>query len=51
MELSTPAAAPGLPEAPDIDPAHIAAAAARHGIELLGPPGMLPRELEAAMAR
>ena len=50
-ELSTPAAAPGLPEAPGIDPAHVAAVAARHGIELLGPPGMLPRELEAATAR
>lgn len=45
------AAAPGLPEAPGIDPAHVAAVAARHGIELLGPPGVLPRELEAATAR
>lgn len=50
-ELATPAAAPRLPEAPDIDPARVAAVAARHGIELLGPPGMLPRELEAATAR
>lgn len=50
-ELSTPAAAPRLPEAPDIDPAHVAAVAARHGIQLLGPPGMLPGELEAATAR
>ena len=50
-ELSTPAAAPRLPDPPDIDPAHVGAVAARHGIELLGPPGMLPRELEAATAR
>lgn len=42
VELSTPAAAPRLPEAPDIDPGRVAAVAARYGIELLGPPGMLP---------
>jgi mannose-6-phosphate isomerase-like protein (cupin superfamily) len=49
-ELSTPAAAPTLPEAPDIDPAQVAAVAASHRIDLLGPPGTLPRELEGAAA-
>ncbi len=41
--LSTPAAEPTLPTDVEIDPAHVAAVAARHGIELLGPPGMLPQ--------
>ena len=41
--LSTPAAEPTLPTDVEIDPAHVAAIAARHGIELLGPPGMLPQ--------
>ena len=41
--LSTPAAEPALPADVEIDPAHVAAVAARHGIELLGPPGMLPQ--------
>jgi quercetin dioxygenase-like cupin family protein len=41
--LSTPAAQPTLPTGIEIDPAHVAAVAARHGIELLGPPGMLPQ--------
>jgi quercetin dioxygenase-like cupin family protein len=40
--LSTPAANPTLPSNVEIDPGHVAAVAARHGIELLGPPGMLP---------
>jgi quercetin dioxygenase-like cupin family protein len=40
--LSTPAATPTLPSDVEIDPGHVAAVAARHGIELLGPPGMLP---------
>jgi quercetin dioxygenase-like cupin family protein len=41
--LSTPAAEPTLPTDVEIDPGHVAAVAARHGIELLGPPGMLPQ--------
>jgi quercetin dioxygenase-like cupin family protein len=41
--LSTPAAEATLPTNVDIDPAHVAAVAARHGIELLGPPGTLPQ--------
>jgi quercetin dioxygenase-like cupin family protein len=41
--LSTPAAEPTLPTDVEIDPAHVAAVAARHGIELLGPPGTLPQ--------
>jgi quercetin dioxygenase-like cupin family protein len=41
--LSTPAAEPTLPTDVEIDPAQVAAVAARHGIELLGPPGMLPQ--------
>ena len=40
--LSTPAANPTLPSDVEIDPGHVAAVAARHGIELLGPPGTLP---------
>jgi quercetin dioxygenase-like cupin family protein len=46
--LSTPALAPTLPTDAEIDPAHVAAVAARHGIELLGPPGALP--VAAALA-
>jgi len=41
--LSTPADRPILPIEVEIDPAHVAAVAARHGIELLGPPGALPQ--------
>jgi len=41
--LSTPAAESTLPSDVEIDPAHVAAVAARHGIELLGPPGTLPQ--------
>jgi quercetin dioxygenase-like cupin family protein len=41
--LSTPAAQPTLPTDVEIDPAHVAEVAARHGIELLGPPGTLPQ--------
>ena len=41
--LSTPAARPALPSDVEIDPEHVAAVAARHGIELLGPPGTLPQ--------
>ena len=41
--LSTPAAESTLPTDVEIDPAHVAAVAARHGIELLGPPGTLPQ--------
>ena len=40
---SAPAAEATLPTSVQIDPAHAAAAAARHGIELLGPPGTLPQ--------
>jgi mannose-6-phosphate isomerase-like protein (cupin superfamily) len=40
--LATPAAQPGLPRDVEIDSAQVAAVAALHGIELLGPPGMLP---------
>jgi quercetin dioxygenase-like cupin family protein len=41
--LSTPATEPTLPTDVEIDSAHVAAVAARHGIELLGPPGTLPQ--------
>jgi quercetin dioxygenase-like cupin family protein len=41
--LSAPAAEPTLPTDVEIDPAHVAAVAARHGIEFLGPPGTLPQ--------
>jgi quercetin dioxygenase-like cupin family protein len=40
--LSTPAPEPTLPSNVEIDPGHVAEVAARHGIELLGPPGALP---------
>src|SRR5215208_4256199 len=36
--LSSPAAEPILPTDVEIDPGHVAAVAARHGIALLGPP-------------
>ena len=38
------------PGAPLPDPAELARIAAEHGIEILGPPGMLPGELEARAA-
>ena len=41
-EISEPAEAEELPREVTIDPAHVAHVAARHGIEILGPPGMLP---------
>lgn len=46
--LSTPAAEPTLPKDVEIDPAHVAAVAASHGIELLGPPGTLPQDAGGA---
>ncbi len=43
LEVGEPAAALTLPPEPRLpDPAELAAAAARHGIEVLGPPGTLP---------
>jgi quercetin dioxygenase-like cupin family protein len=43
LEVGEPAAAPTLPPEPRIpDPAELTATAARHGIEILGPPGALP---------
>jgi quercetin dioxygenase-like cupin family protein len=43
LEASVPAAAPGLPPADiEVDPAQLAEIAGRYGIEILGPPGMLP---------
>ena len=43
LEASVPAAAPGLPPADiEVDPARLAEIAGRYGIEILGPPGMLP---------
>ena len=41
-ETSVPATAPTLPVDPEFDPQEIAAISARHGIEILGPPGTLP---------
>jgi quercetin dioxygenase-like cupin family protein len=41
--VARPTPADALP-----DPAELASVAAQHGIEILGPPGMLPSELEAA---
>src|SRR5215831_1220478 len=38
-EMSSPAPQATLPVDPQIDPAHVAAVAAEHGIEILGPPG------------
>ena len=38
------------PSAPLPDPSELARVAAEHGIEILGPPGMLPGELEARAA-
>jgi hypothetical protein len=49
--LSTPAAEPTLPTDVEIDPAHAAAVAARHGIELLAAPGMLPRASSSSPRR
>jgi len=37
-------------QAPPPDGARLTATAAEHGIEILGPPGMLPRDLAAAAA-
>ena len=48
--LSTPAAEPTLPTDVGVDPAHVAAVAAAHAIELLGPPGALPQAPELAAA-
>jgi quercetin dioxygenase-like cupin family protein len=48
QELSTPAVRPILPTDVEIDPGRVAAAAARYGIELLGPPGTLPQALDCA---
>jgi quercetin dioxygenase-like cupin family protein/CheY-like chemotaxis protein len=43
-EVSVAASAPELPPEPHVPPAdELLAAAARHGIEILGPPGTLPR--------
>jgi hypothetical protein len=41
-ELSELAPVDELPDDVDIDPAHVAAVAQRHGIEILGPPGTRP---------
>ena len=41
-EIGAPAPAPRLPVDPKFDPQHVAAAAARHGIRILAPPGTLP---------
>jgi quercetin dioxygenase-like cupin family protein len=42
-EASVPAEAPTLPpQPPSIDPDRLGELAARHGIEILGPPGALP---------
>jgi hypothetical protein len=41
-DTSQPADAATLPVDPQFDPAEIAAISARHGIEILGPPGTLP---------
>jgi quercetin dioxygenase-like cupin family protein len=41
-ELSEPADTDELPSDVSIDPEHVAATAARHGIDLLGPPGTRP---------
>jgi quercetin dioxygenase-like cupin family protein len=41
-EVSVPAPSPVLPPSADLDPVQIAACAARHGIEILAPPGTLP---------
>jgi quercetin dioxygenase-like cupin family protein len=42
-EVAVPAGQPELPTAPEIpDPDELLAIAARHGIEILGPPGTLP---------
>ena len=41
-ELSAPAESDGLPPHPTVDPELVAAVAAKHGIEILGPPGALP---------
>jgi hypothetical protein len=50
-EYGEPAGADELPvlDAPP-DVARLVAVAARHGIEILGPPGMLPRDLPAGAA-
>jgi quercetin dioxygenase-like cupin family protein len=42
MAVSVPAEAPTLPPAPAVDPQRLAEVAARHAIEILGPPGALP---------
>jgi len=43
IEASVPASGPGLPPADiEVDPGRLAEIAAGHGIEILGPPGMLP---------
>ena len=50
-EYGEPAAADELPvldAPPDVE--RLVAVAARHGIEILGPPGMLPRDLPARAA-
>ena len=50
-EFGVPAAAKELPVldgAPDVE--RLVAVAARHGIEILGPPGLLPRDVVAGAA-
>lgn len=43
-EAGEPAGGPGLPPPRPADPAALGAAAARYGIDILGPPGALPAE-------
>jgi quercetin dioxygenase-like cupin family protein len=58
LVTSTPAGFEGFvravgssePSSATPDPAELARVAAEHGIEILGPPGMLPGELEARAA-
>ena len=50
FEAFVRAVASAEPSAALPDPAELARVAAEHGIEILGPPGMLPGELEARAA-